>query len=49
MATAPVPNPTRTPTRSPSETPNPDRFFQPGELCPNQRRDAGDGARPHRP
>lgn len=37
--------PVRTPTQ-PAETPTPDRYFNPDKLCPNQKKDAGDGGRP---
>lgn len=37
--------PVRTPTR-PAPTPDPDRHFNPDRLCPGQKKDAGDGARP---
>ena len=40
-------SPTRTPTRTePSTPPDPERHFNPERLCPSQRKDAGDGARP---
>ena len=39
--------PVRTPVRtSPDVGPDPDKFFNPDKLCPNQKKDAGDGARP---
>ena len=39
--------PVRTPVRTdPGVGPDPDKFFNPDKLCPNQKKDAGDGARP---
>lgn len=42
-----VETPVKTPTRTePGVTPDPDTYFTPDKLCPSQKRDAGDGARP---
>lgn len=42
-----VSTPVRTPTRTdPGIEPGPERYLSPDKLCPDQKKDAGDGGRP---